>query len=83
MARHWATARGGPEIYVSDEMCRGKGCRRTDFGQRLLERLQLLALLAVHAEQVPREDVLPDHRHDNRHEDVAAPDTVREKGVDI
>ena len=42
-----------------------------------------MALFAVGAEEVACEDVFPRHGHEDRHEDVAALDTVREVGVDV
>lgn len=57
--------------------------RRPHLEEHLLERLELLALLAVHAEEVPREDELPDHGRRHAHEDVAPPHPVAEVLVDV
>ena len=59
------------------------GVRGADLEKLLLERLELLALLAVHAEEVAREDELPDHGHGHAHEDVAPPHAVAQVCVDV
>lgn len=59
------------------------GVGRPHLRQVLLERLELLALLAVHAEEVAREDKLPDHVHRHGHEDVAAAHAVAQVLVHV
>jgi hypothetical protein len=75
--------RAGGEQGQGDGAPLPHGVRGPDFEQDLLEALELLALLAVHAEEVAREDELPDHGHGHGHEDVAAADAVVEVRVDV
>ena len=52
------------------------GVARPNLGQVLLQRLEFLSLVAVHAKQVPGEDELPHHGHHHGHKHIASTDPV-------
>ena len=57
--------------------------RRSDFSQVLLQLLQCLSLITIHAKEISGEDILKDHRHDHGHENISPLDSVTKVHINI